>query len=689
MQNNDTMFRQQLLNLLEDVKQYYNFEGDINRIFKEVPTIENEKELDYIKRVLELLGFQIKKKNVSHYKIKESNFPYIYIDDSNEINFVQTEYNVTADDNGDRTISGFILIIEDSPKTRYDFTRHMKHGHYLDWFWKPITTFKRDYIEICMVSIFINLFVLAIPLYSLNVYDRVIINFSESTLIVLTIGTAMALMFDFSFKITRTYILERVAERLSNNFDYLFMERLLRNKKKEQLSIGEQANMFKELQSIREFYASRLVPTLIDIPFILLFLIVIYSLNSIVALIPFFIALLIIGLNFLCHIPISKTTEDFFLSTQRKSGYLIETLSGMETLKLFNAYSARLHQWTNVTSNSSYVTRRNNFILSSMSNFAYMLSQFSHIFVIFIGVYQIQAGNLTIGGLITCTILSSRVIGPILNLSSLLARLKQSKDFLTAIDHSFRDGELLQEELTKSSKEPYQGKLLLEDVTYHYNDNSEKPALKNVETTIQPSEKIGIIGKTAAGKSTLVKIMAGIISPSTGTIYIDDYKFPSIPKHELAQTIAYAPQENFYFRGSVLSNVILGRHYLTEENIKTALEVSGLSLALKQNGCGVDMEVGENGSCLSGGQKQALSLARALASNPKILIFDEPSTGMDSALEKHVQTHLQDFIQNKTFIMVTHRTSMLSLVDRLLLLDDGQIVADGNKNDILQRLSNS
>jgi ATP-binding cassette subfamily C protein LapB len=238
----------------------------------------------------------------------------------------------------------------------------------------------------------------------------------------------------------------------------------------------------------------------------------------------------------------------------------------------------------------------------------------------------------------------------------------------------------------KSPKGPFKGRVSITQASYQY-PKQNRPALNNINLVIEPGQHTGLIGKTAAGKTTLAKVVAGLIRPETGDVKLDEYDYDSIPYTELRRTIAFAPQDSFFFRGSVLYNITLGRDDLDKSAIEEAIAVSGLDQVIQQSGEGLDMDVGEQGCRLSGGQKQAITLARAIVRRPQILIFDEPTTGMDSMLESHVQARLKHYIKDKTFIMITHRTGLLSLVDRLVLLDSGKIIADGPKNDILKKLS--
>ena len=696
----DKAFQAEAAALIGPFLKFYNLQLDAQALVENVPEKQEDSYTDYLSRVLEALDFEAQHKHVKNLKLSSVTAPVFLVSPDGRralylpfIENVEQNYKIFSSDpefqnllkNGKFT--GQIISVQSQNEQGGSHTAHMKRGHALDWFWMPIVNYWRSYKEILIVSVFINMLALAIPIYSLNVYDRVIITFSQETLTVLTIGIFIALLFDFMFKTMRTYILDQLAERLGNNYDFQLMDRLMKLKNSsEDLSIGEQANMFRELQGIREFYASRLVPTLVDFPFIAMFIFVIYLLAPPIALIPILITTIILTGNFLIHIPMSRMMKKYFSAVQRKSSFLIETLAGMPTLKMFNASANRLFYWNDALVKAGRVTRKNNFLVSVMSNISYTLSQVSHVTIIVWGVYRIEDGLLTIGGLITCTILSARALAPVMSLSTLMSRLKQSQDVLKAIDVFFTMPYTGPENIRLSTKGPFKGRLLLKEVSYQYT-GQERAALANVNLDIESGQNVGIIGKTAAGKTTLAKIMAGLIEPAQGEVMLDNYYYAAISKAELHSNIAYAPQDSFFFKGSVLYNIKLGRDNVDHDLLEKAIHISGLEMVLKQNGQGLDMEVGEQGHRLSGGQKQAISLARALLKDPKVLIFDEPTTGMDSMLEQHVHAQLKDCVKDKTFIMITHRTTLLSLVDRLILVDNGRVLAEGPRDDILKKLA--
>lgn len=667
-----------LYRALSDLLKLYDIRVDLDGLISDIPAASEELLLDHAEDILVKLGFDYERMATPVNTSFEA--PSIIVQSPNSVAYLPPQASIP---DGEITE---ILLINAAPDSDGLDTTLMNTGHALDWFWKPITQYWPRYSEILMASFFINLLVLAVPAYTLNVYDRVVINFTQETLFVLTAGVLIALVFDFFFKIIRSYILERVASDVGAEFDTKLMERLFRIHQGDlTLSVGEQSNIFRELQGIREFYAGRLMPTLIDFPFALLFIAIIYMMSPAVAMVPLTMAAIIIGLNFVIHIPMARMTKSYFSSLQSKSSLLIETLAGVPTARMFNAITGQLFKWNSNVRKTAEISRANTMLLSFASNVSAFLSQAGHILVVFVGVYQIVEGNLTIGGLIASSILAGRAIGPIVGLSGVVARLRQSQDVLQVIDKFFTLPHDDEADIKQSPKGPFRGDLALRGVHFQY-PGQNKQALHNINMEIGAGQSIGMIGKTAAGKTTLSRILMRSLIPQEGEVLLDGYAFGAIPLTEFRRIVAYVPQDTFFYRGTIRHNILLGRDYISDEALAEAIEVSGLSIVMEHSAQGLDTEVGELGQFLSGGQKQAISIARALVQQPQILIFDEPTTGMDHSLEAHVRNALAEYIKDKTFIMITHRTTLLPLVDRLVLVDSGRILADGPRDEVLHKL---
>ncbi len=555
-----------------------------------------------------------------------------------------------------------------------------------NWIWGPVTTYWDRFLEVILASAFINMFALALPLFSMNVYDSVVPNFALDTLIVLAVGIFLALAFDFLFKILRNHILEGLSSKIGAQFDFELMQRLLAIPQIDlNMAVGQKANLFKEIQGLRDFYTTKLGPAMVDFPFFLLFIFVIGTINLKIVLVPICAAIFILTLTFLMQNAIKSKTSRNFKEMQGKSSLLIETLEGSETLRMLSATGTGLFKWAIATETAADAAKESNTLMAWNQNASLSAMYVVNVLVIIIGVYEIHAGALTVGGLIACTILSSRALAPIMALSGTLTQMKKSYDVLQTIKKIFDlryEGETTNK-IQESAK--IKGKITLRDVTYYYPGQS-VPALEGVSFEINPGEKVGIIGKTGAGKSTITKILNGFVRPVSGNILIDHQVLDSYHPAQFRAHVGTIPQKSFFFSGSLRENITMGREHISEERFREVIKLSGLEYFLEQTSRGFDTEIGENGERLSGGQQQSIALARALLHDPEILIFDEPTNGMDQNLERQMQDTFATYLKDKTLILITHRTPLLKLVDRLILIDRGRIVADGPRDDILQKL---
>ena len=684
------------------IVNYYGIEIDYEGILSQLDFAAGAFDFDALKKFSNKIGARLKSKKMSIKDIISINVPLILeIDKKHHVVFRpglggQTEFKMPGVTEAEQEklekklekFSGRVYILYPDGENNDLDIEHMIKGNRLDWFWKPLQEYKGYYFEILVAAFFINVFALVMPVYTLNVYDRVIANFAESTLIVLAVGVFVVLMFDFVFKNVRGYILERIASNLGNKHDRDLMEKFMLIKTPAlNLTVGEKANLFNELQGIRDFYSTKLVPAFVDFPFFLLFVGVIYYIAPAVAYVPLVAAAIIIVMDIFIQLPLTYSIQRYFTTMQRKATLMIETLSGLKTAQMFNGVGYRLFKW-NLESARAFDARRYNQIIAGfINNFSVLLMNLSNVFIVFLGVYEINEGNLTIGGLIACSILSGRALAPVMNMSNIMSNYKMTKDVLQTIDGIFQlpDDNIYNRGLG-AKKDKFDGEIEAKDLSFKY-PKQENFAIENISFQIKPGEKIGLVGRTGAGKSTLANIILGLFPPSHGMVFYDGFMVQSIASTELRRNIGYIPQESFFFRGTIKDNIMMGRDEKFEENLDEVLDISGVAMILQQTGMGLDAELTENGNNLSGGQRQAIAIARALITKPNILLMDEPTTGMDMMLEQHIKVSMKKYLEKRTLVMITHRTSLMPLIDRILLLDKGKLVADGPRDEILAVLS--
>ncbi len=553
-----------------------------------------------------------------------------------------------------------------------------------NWFWDPVKTFWRSYLEIGFLTFFINIFALAVPLFTMSVYDRVVPNNATETLFVLASGVLIILFFDVYFKSVRNHIIENVGKKLGVYLEEELMKRVLSIQSQyDNMLVGVKANLFRELAQIRDFLATKSILQIIDLPFFFLAVTVIFLISPLVAAVPLIAALVLLIFNVIMQIPISNLSKKNINNIKEKQSYLVETIQGNEIIKLSNARSTKLFNWRNIVASTDSI----NLKIQSLNVFSLNLSQgmvqLVTMLVIVVGVFEIANNNLTVGGLIAVTILSSRAMVPIIQTSMMVIKLKEIKESLNNINE-FWHLPLENEKNIEIGLGKLEGEIEFSNVDFFYK-NSKYASLEKCNIKINSGEKIGIIGQTGAGKSTFLRLLTGLDTATAGSIFIDGHEVSTIHPVEIRQNIGVMPQEPFLFSGTLKENIELSNP-ISKEKMMELIKITGLEDLVKKTGQGDGLQVGEQGRNLSVGQRHLVALARALVNDPSILILDEPTTGLDIGLEKTLVNHMKQNLKNKTIIVITHRFAPLDLVDRVVLLNNGKIVADGPKNKVLSSL---
>lgn len=554
-----------------------------------------------------------------------------------------------------------------------------------NWFYEPLKANWKVYIEIGALTLFINFFALVIPLFVMSTYDRVIPNKAYSTLLVLTIGVLIVLVFDIILKYARNYILENFSKKIGIFWEEELMRKLLLTSTQyDNYLTGSKANLFKELQHVRDFFAMRSLMQIIDFPFFLIGISVIYIISPTLATIPIIFSILIIVLNFFMQIPLAKLGNSNSENLQSKNSFIYEAIQGSESIKITNSLSNKIFIWRNIVAFADSISHKMQSLHVLSMNISQFLVQLVVVLVVVVGVFEIAKQQLSVGGLVAISILASRTIVPIVNLSGILMRLKEIKESINRIDEFLS----LPSEGTnciEAGLGKIEGKIEFKNVKYKF-QNSNYNSLDNVTFTINPGEKVGIIGQTGAGKSTLVKLILKLIQPLEGSIYLDNHDISTLHPAEVRQNIGLMPQEPFLFSGSLKDNIDLSRP-ISKAKMMDILKLTGLEDLVQKSGQGDGLQVGERGNNLSVGQKHLVTLARSLVNNSPILILDEPTTGLDMSLEKKLIQNLKtNILADQTLLVITHRFAALELVDRVLVMNEGKIVADGPKEQILQLL---
>lgn len=575
------------------------------------------------------------------------------------------------------------------PRHRFDLHQGALIARTQTWFRDTLMRSRWLYSDAVVASLLINIIAMAAPLFVMNVYDRVVPNQATATLWVLTVGIVAAYIFDLILKSLRSLCLDLAGKKTDLIISATLLERVLgMSMKCRPARIGSFAQSLHEFQSLRDFLASLTLTALIDLPFTVLILLVIALLGGPLAWIPALAFPLALLIGYALQKPLMATMERTTALAAERQSSLIESLAGLEAVKVNNAEGERQYQWEQTIGTLSRLELRIKMLASLSMNMTQLIQQLAGVVMIVFGVYQIIDGSLSMGGLIACYMLSGRALGPLAALSGLLGRYQQARVTMTSVDQIMALPQERSDQERPLSRRTLQGAIEYRQTSFTY-PGQQNPALKDLDLQLAPGERVGIIGRSGSGKSSLARLLVGLYPPDCGALLVDGVDIRQYDISELRHNIGYVPQDIQLLAGTLRDNLVSGARYVEDERVLQAAQLAGVHEFARQHPQGYDLQVGERGQSLSGGQRQNVALARALLLDPPILLLDEPTSAMDNAGEERLKQRLQAVVENKTLLLVTHRLSLLSLVDRLVVVDHGRIVADGPKAEVLAQLKRS
>ena len=559
----------------------------------------------------------------------------------------------------------------------------VKESH---WLWGTMKIVRDTYRDVIIASLLINIFVLATPLFTMNVYDRVIPNDAKDTLWILSIGVLIVYGIDVVLKFLRTYFLETAGKKTDIIASSLIFERVLDLKMSSMpSSVGSMANILKEFESIRSFITSSTISLLIDLPFIILFLITIYYIGGVLVVVPVVIIIFIVFYTLYAKEKLQNSIKQSYEASSMKNGVLIESLSSIETLKSLGATGYSQWKWEEATSQIADKSISSKTISASITTVTSFLLQLNTVAIIIVGTYLIGEKMISMGALIAVVIISSRAIAPMGQVASLLSTFHHTKVSYKALDDIMNMPVEHPQGKKFVARPEYRGNIEFKNVGFTY-PNSDKSTLNNLNFRINEGEHIAIIGKIGSGKSTIHKLLLSLYVPNEGAILVDNIDTKQLDPTELRKNIAYVSQDVLLFNGTVKENIVYRLPHIDDEKIIEAATVSGVMDFINKHPKGFDMPVGERGAFLSGGQRQSIAIARAILQDYPIVLLDEPTSAMDSSTEAKFIKSIKEYLKGKTMILVTHKTSLLSLADRVIVMEDGQIVLDGKKDYVVEKL---
>lgn len=554
------------------------------------------------------------------------------------------------------------------------------------WFWSTVKLSIGTYKDALYASFLINLFVLASPLFTMNVFDRVVPNNALETLWVFAIGVGIVMILDTFLKFTRTYLLENAAKKSDIIMSSIIFEKILNLKMANHpASVGTFASRLKDFDSIRAFLTSATIGVLIDLPFTILFLLVIYYLGGKMVLIPLVSIVLIFIFSYAVKKPLKKSVEETHEAAASKNSILIETLNNIETLKTLGTLGQIQWKWEEATGQIANKSLKSRILSSSLPTIIGLLIKLNRILIVVYGVYLIADFELSLGGLTASMLLSMRALSPMANLARVMTSFEDTKASYDAINEIINKPSERPEGKTFVQAPEFSGDIEFKDVTFTYPYN-DVPALKNVSFKINPRDKVAIIGRIGSGKSTVQKLLLGLFEPDSGQILIDGIDIKQIDPADLRKHMGYVSQDIMLFRGTVKDNITFRATHASDGAMIRAAQISGTDEFIKKHPKGYEMPVGERGQGLSGGQRQSIGIARAFLLNAPIMLFDEPSNAMDQVTEAKLLKNLEAELQDITTIIVTQKMALLKIVDRVMVMHEGKLIIDAPKDEALKKL---
>lgn len=559
-----------------------------------------------------------------------------------------------------------------------------RRGH---WFWSTVFRQWPIYGEVVLAAILINCFAVATSLFAMNVYDRVVPNNAIETLWVLTVGMAIVLGFDFLLKILRGYFVDAAGKIADISLASAIFQHVLGIRMSARpRSAGAFASNLREFETLRDFFTSATLTSIVDLPFLVLFVFIIWVIGGVVALVPLAGIPLVIGVGLLLQLPLNRIVRRTFREASQKHGVLVEAINGLETIKSVGAEGRMQRAWESLVGATAESANQSRLLSAITVNFANLVGNGVYVGVIVVGVYEIAAGRLTTGGLIACSILAGRAMAPLGQVAAVLTRYHQARTSLETLNGIMQLPTERPADRIFVHRPTIKGAIEFKSVSFCY-PGQKLPALADVSFRIAPGERVGLIGRIGSGKSTIEKLVLGLYEPDTGSVLIDGIDVRQLDPADLRRNIGCVPQDIVLFQGSIRENITLGAPFVEDAAVLRAASVAGVEDFVSRHPAGYDLNVGERGEMLSGGQRQSVAIARALLLDPPILVLDEPTSAMDNGAENRFVQRVGRELVGRTLLLVTHRASLLVLVERLIVMDGGRIVADGPKEKVLKALA--
>ena len=557
------------------------------------------------------------------------------------------------------------------------------------WFWSAFLENKQTYYKVMLAATLVNFMSVGSSIFIMVVYDRVLPNSAYESLYALTIGMALVIIFDFVLKMLKTYFIDYAGEYVDKNVGDTIFNRLLDAPTAVVTGpVGATANTFREFDSVRDFFTSATLSLIVDIPFIFLFIFVIYLIAGPLAYIPLVAVPVVLLIGILIQPFLARVSEDLGQHNQEKQSVLVETITGIESIKVLGGGDLVKERWNDAATKQSSRSRLSRALAQIAVNSAQSAQQICLVGIVFYGVFLVSEGTVSMGGMVAAVLLSSRTLAPLAQIANLFGRANNAKTSYKRLA-SFME-ETQEDDVSEKNKGAIRreklGSIEFKDTTYRYPE-ADLDTLRSINLSVNEGEKVAILGRNGSGKSTLMKLASGLFKASDGLVMYDGVDIKQLHTDDLSRSIGIVLQDVQLFSGSIRENITMGRQDINQDDLINAGKLSGLDDFVSKIPGGYDLQLSDGGKGLSGGQRQSIALARAIVHEPTHFILDEPTSAMDMNAENIFISQMGSIMQDSTMLIVTHRMPLLNLVDRIIVMNEGQIVEDGPKEEIINKLN--
>ena len=696
----EVLSKDALLLCLEELCRLYKLPGALKTIDSIYPKSAKSITLDKFVSIVKKINFVASVDELSLKALATQKLPLIYFNKNNEASLLlaieNDQYHIwEASLNQASHITAIVfkakyvkkcILIKPQLQNDGRVSFHESIIKPSSWFWESLLKYKKVYMDVILASLVVNILSIFSSLFTMNVYDRVIPNQAHETLWALAIGVFIAYIFDILLRTLRSYFVDTANKRGDNEISAMLFERVMGLRLEHRpASSGSMANTLKEFDSLRDFFTSATLLSVVDLPFVFIFILVIGWIGGSLFLVPLIAIPLIIFSGLIFQPALERAMNLNLTEASQKHGLLIESISNMETIKSLSTEGFFQNKWESILEASSASSFRSKFLATMIVNMTSFIQQVAYILIIIIGVYLIEKNVLTMGGLVACSILASRAMAPLAQISSLLIRFQTASHALRNLNTLIATEQERPSNKKFLHRAAFDGGIQFDKVTFNYPGQGAH-SLDSISFDIKPGDKVAILGRVGSGKTTLLKLILGLYRPQSGSILIDGIDQNQIDPIDLRSNMGYVDQDAKLFYGTLRDNIAIVKPDATDAMILEVAKIAGVEEFAKTHPLGYEMRVGEGGHGLSGGQRQAITIARALLLNPQIILMDEPTSGMDTVAESHFIKNMNIFLKQRTLLFVTHKSSMMTMVDKIILMDAGKIVAFGPRDEVLKKL---